>query len=111
MEPGTPRPVISLDGMPYPLAWSKRSEALISSKGHSVLSLAQTLRKRREGFYALCVGVWAALPPSHPFAAPEDLGEHLATEEQQTPAYAALAAMWKHAYPATPQEKKSESTT
>jgi hypothetical protein len=109
MEPGTPTPSLTLDGINYALAWNKRSEALLSSRGHNVLSLVQMLRKKREGFYGLCLGVWAALPPSHPFAGPEDLAEALGTAEKQVPAYSALDALWRHAYPATPAEKKSDS--
>jgi hypothetical protein len=109
MEPGTPQPVIRHGASAYPLAWTKRSEAIISRHGHDVLSLLDAMRKRRTGLYALCLGLHAALPPARAPETPEEIADWLGDDSGQAAAATALMAVIRHAYPAA-AEKKSGST-
>jgi hypothetical protein len=107
MEPGTPQPTFEIDGADVALAWNKRSEALLSKHGHNVMSLLQALRKRRTGFYALCLGLYAAVPPSRTPETPEEAGEWLADEDAQVSASEALLKLWRNFYPSAAQKKSA----
>lgn len=109
MEPGTKIERLNLGGIDTPLAWTKRSEAILSRHGHDVLSLIESMRKRRTGLYGLCLGIYAALPPARMPENPEDVAEWLKDGEAQVAASGALIAMIRDAYPSDPEEKKSES--
>lgn len=110
MEPGTPQPLFRIDGADIPLAWNKRSEALISKHGHNFMSLLAALRKRQTGFYALCLGLFAALPPARMPESPEDCGEWLGTAEQQEKCSDALLQLWRHYYPSAAQKKSASKS-
>jgi len=106
MEPNTPQPRLVLGASTVTLAWSKRSEAILSRHGHDILSLIEAMRKRRTAFYGICLGVFCAMPPAQAPEAPEDLGESLKEESVQIAAVEGLLALIRHAYP-QPAEKKS----
>jgi hypothetical protein len=107
-EPGTPVPVLKHGGREYPLAWTKRSEAMLSKHGHSISSLFKALRGRRTGWYALCLGIYAALPADVAPEDPLDVAEWLPDAKAQEDAFSGLLKVIRHAYPAT-AEKKSAS--
>lgn len=109
MEPGTPTPSITRDGAEIPLAWSKRSEAVLSRHGHTMLSLVELMRKRRTGLYALCLGIHAALPAAHAPESPEDIADWLADEAGQVKASGALLTLWKHHYPKAAEKKRGST--
>lgn len=107
MEPGTPQPKLVLNGAEVTLAWTKRSEAILSRHGHDVLSVIEMMRKRRTALYGLCLGLFAALPVSRGPDAPEDIADWLNDTETQNAASSALISVIRHAYPPE-AEKKSE---
>jgi hypothetical protein len=108
MDPTTPALTLKVGDQEIPLAWTKRSEAILSRHGHDLLSLLEAMRKRQTALYALCLGLKAGLPAARAPEAPEDIAEWLADEAGQARASSALVALLRHAYPA-PAEKKSAS--
>jgi len=105
MEPNTPRVVFKHGEIEYPLAWTKRSEAILSRHGHDIGSLMGAMQKRRTALYALCLGLMAALPPARAPETPEEIADWLVDDAGQIAAASALLAVIRHAYP-PPAEKK-----
>lgn len=109
MEPGTPRVTLKHGANEYPLAWTKRSEALLSKHGHNIRSLFKSFGQPRRAWYALCLGLTAALPPEVAPEDPLDVADWLTDDAAQVAAFDALLKVIRHAYPAL-AEKKSDST-
>ena len=83
-------PILLTLDQPREIRWSLRAEARLSSVGLDFATAVSRLN-RRQGLYALCALVWAALVDrDQPFATPEDLAEHLPGPTEQTAALAAL---------------------
>lgn len=106
MEPNTPQPRLTIGGAEVALAWTKRSEAILSRHGYDILALVEAMRKRRTAFYGICLGVFCALPANRCPEAPEDLAESLKDDAAQVAAIEGLLTVIRHAYP-SPAEKKS----
>lgn len=112
MEPGTPVPVLKRGDVSIPLAWTKRSDALISLHGHDLASLFRDLGNRRRFLGALCVGIYAALPPTQAPETPAEVNEWFADDSARTAAGRAVVSLIRHAYPELfnrAEEKKSAS--
>jgi hypothetical protein len=112
MEPGTPIPTVKCGAVEYPLAWTKRSEAILSRHGFDIGTLFDALGNPRKALYALCLGVHAALRPEHAPGEPEEVAEWLVAEGSQVAAMKALVDVIKHARPdlfRQTAEKKSAS--
>ena len=113
MEPGTPIPALKVGVASYPLAWTTRSEVLISRHGFDVPELFAAITNRRRALYAICLGVYAALRPEHAPETPEEIGEWIKTDDAQLEAMKHLVAIIRHARPEyfkKESEKKSDST-
>lgn len=108
MEPATPQPTLRRGESDIPLAWTKRTEALLSRHGHDVASLLGLLRRPRTALYGLCLATYATIPPSRAPEAPEDLAEWFENDAAQVDAVGKILALIRHAYP-LPAEKKSDS--
>lgn len=112
MEPGTPIPTLKVGANEIPLAWTKRSEALLSQHGYDIATLFGELGNRRKALFALCVGVFAALRPEHAPEEPTEIAEWFADDAAQIEAMKALVKIVKHARPELFKrvaEKKSAS--
>lgn len=109
MEPGTPQPQVTLGNQTVTLAWTKRSEALLSKHAFDPYTLAKAMSRPREGFHALCLGVYAAMPPERAPTDYLDLAEPLSETAAQVAAFTALGVVMRNAYPAVAAEKKSAS--
>lgn len=110
MEPGTTQPVIKHGAAEYPLAWTKRSEAVISRHGHDVRALLGALGNRRTALFALCLGVYAALRPEHAPETPEEIAEWLPDDAAQVAAARSLVSLIRQAYPAGAQKKSGSNS-
>lgn len=84
----SPAPILITLDAPRELRWGPRARIRLDS-------LPQ--RPNRPGLYQMAALVWAMLVDSTGFAAPEDLGEYLATKEQIKAAGAAILAAQKQA--------------
>jgi hypothetical protein len=110
MDPTAPRAVLKHGDIEYPLAWTKRSEAILSRYGHDPLSLMDAMQRGRKGLYALCVGLLAALPANRAPETPEEIADWIPDEASRSAAVLSLLAIWRNAYPPA-AEKKSGSTS
>jgi len=96
---------------PRTIKWTNRAAARNSSLPRPVL-FSQMHNPRRR-FYVLLALVWCSLvDKDHPFEAPEDLAEHLHTEDQQVEALKAVNRMITDAFPddKRPTEAGSSAT-
>lgn len=112
MEPGTPQLTFKRGESEIPLAWTTRSEALLSKHGYDLGRLFKEIGDRRKALFALCVGLHAALPAAVAPDEPIDLAEWLADEAAQAAAMKSLLNLIKFARPELfrkPAEKKSAS--
>jgi hypothetical protein len=114
MEPGTPTPVLKHGASELPIAWTKRSEALLSQHGYDIESLFAAFANRRKLLFALCVGLYVSLRPEHAPEEPADIAEWFHDDASQIEGLRNLVRIIKHARPELFKkgaEKKSDSTS
>jgi len=81
------------------LRWTGRSDFRLSSMGTDIHATVDSMKEPARILYALCLIVFCGLHDREnlPYAAPEDIAEHLRTVKQQHAAMEAVREMLREA--------------